>query len=185
MQALASRTAELGLPIGRPTLTKLESGTRQGISPAELLVLAAALEVAPVDLLIPVGHQAGFEILPRHVVDPWLALQWFDGELRVARESTAQGALTLLRAMGVTDETDVALVRRHDYFAQQWGRQFARLENFGDDPERVEFGRRMVREIQATYEEGLGIIRAEMTRREMLLPELPEGMDLGEQPEGG
>ena len=43
----------------------------------------------------------------------------------------------------------------------------------------------MVRQIQATNQEILRIVRAEMTRRGMLLPELPEGMDLGGQPEGG
>jgi len=68
---------------------------------------------------------------------------------------------------------------------RDWEASFPPLEAFGDDSEQAEQGRRMVRQIQATNQEILRIVRAEMTRRGMLLPELPEGMDLGGQPQAG
>ena len=43
-QQLADRTAELGAPIPRSVLANLESGRRETVSVAEILVLAAALE---------------------------------------------------------------------------------------------------------------------------------------------
>jgi transcriptional regulator with XRE-family HTH domain len=77
---LASRCAELGMPsISRTVITKLENGRREAVSTAELQVLAAALEMPPVLLLFPLGHQATSEVLPGRAADPWSAIQWFTG----------------------------------------------------------------------------------------------------------
>src|SRR5580693_5885692 len=53
-QQLAERCAGLGMPeITRPVLVKLEHGRREAVSTAELAVLAAALDTAPILLLYP------------------------------------------------------------------------------------------------------------------------------------
>src|ERR1035438_6536333 len=81
VQALADRCAELGLPLGRLTITKLERGNRQAVTPAEVMVLALALEVPPVELIFPVGQSEDVEILPGRKVPPLDGLRWFSGEL--------------------------------------------------------------------------------------------------------
>lgn len=50
-QWLADRTKDLKFPIGRATISELETGRRKTISVAELLVLAYALDTSPVMLL--------------------------------------------------------------------------------------------------------------------------------------
>ena len=55
---LAERTAELGYPITRVAISKIERNSREGkLDVAELLVLAEALGIAPVLLLAPGFHR--------------------------------------------------------------------------------------------------------------------------------
>lgn len=79
-QALADRTAQLGHPLDRSVIAKLEKGHRQSISVPELLVLAEALEVPPLLLLLPLGHAETVEILPGTEVPVAAALRWLTGE---------------------------------------------------------------------------------------------------------
>lgn len=78
---LSDRCAQLGMPIQRSVLANLESGRRATISVAEVMVLAAALEVAPMQLLFPVGYEERFEFLPNQHAVPFAAAQWFEGKL--------------------------------------------------------------------------------------------------------
>lgn len=80
-QQLADRCAELGLPIRRSVLANLESGRRETLSVAELLVLAKALEVAPILLLFPLGYQETIEVVPGEEVPVPDAAMWFTGEM--------------------------------------------------------------------------------------------------------
>jgi transcriptional regulator with XRE-family HTH domain len=84
-QQLADRCADLGMDISRTTIADLENGRRVAISLAELLVLAAALDVAPVLLAFPLGRQETVEALPGREVPTWEAAMWFcgDGDLRL------------------------------------------------------------------------------------------------------
>ena len=81
-QWLADRTAELGHAISRTTISELESddGRRKHVTTAELCVLAAALNTAPIALLYPGPYGQQVEVLPG--VD-WpqqiQAVQWFSG----------------------------------------------------------------------------------------------------------
>jgi len=79
-QQLADRTAELGMPIPRPDLANLESGRRDSVSAAEVLILAAALDVAPIDLIAPVGYDEHIEMLPGRMMDPLEAARWVGGQ---------------------------------------------------------------------------------------------------------
>lgn len=80
-QRLADRCSGLGLDIGRSTIADLENGRRESVSVAELLVLAAALSVPPVELAIPLGRQDSTEILPGVEVPTWDAGRWFRGDI--------------------------------------------------------------------------------------------------------
>lgn len=79
-EQLSARCAELGADIPRNTIADLENGRRASLSVAELLMLAAALEVPPVLLLFPVGREETTEILPDYPAPTFRALQWFAGE---------------------------------------------------------------------------------------------------------
>lgn len=86
-QALADRCADLGLPIGRVAIAKLENGMREKVSLAEILILAAALEVAPMQLVFPFGIKEGAEILPGFYATNDAAAYWFLGYLRLNRRN--------------------------------------------------------------------------------------------------
>jgi transcriptional regulator with XRE-family HTH domain len=73
------------MDVSRATIADLENGRRAAISVAELLALAAALDVAPVLLVFPLGRQETVEALPGRDVPTWEAAMWFcgDGDLRL------------------------------------------------------------------------------------------------------
>jgi transcriptional regulator with XRE-family HTH domain len=107
-QALADRCAELGLPIGRVAITKLENGIREKVSVAELLVLAAALEVPPVLLIFPVGREKAVEVLPARPLDPWHATLWLSGDARLSEDPAGPDVVT------ASNISAVPLHREHD-----------------------------------------------------------------------
>lgn len=78
---LANRTRELGYPISRVAISKIENGTRAGkLDVAEIIVLARALNVAPVQLIYPNLPDGPVEVLPGTVVRAREALLWASGE---------------------------------------------------------------------------------------------------------
>lgn len=74
---LAEKTKELGAPVHRVSLPKLERGERD-ITVTELVGLAAALGVPPIALLFP-DVLADVEVLPEKVMDGLAAFGWFIG----------------------------------------------------------------------------------------------------------
>jgi transcriptional regulator with XRE-family HTH domain len=79
-QQLSERCAEVGMPIQRSVLANMESGRRTTVTIAEILVLAAALEIPPVSLIYPVGYEVTFEGLPGAVRDTYEWAFWMTGE---------------------------------------------------------------------------------------------------------
>lgn len=107
-QQLAQRCAEIGLPIHRTTITKIENG-RPRVDVGELVVLAEALRTAPLVLLYPgpypdlhddsreyrIAMAPGGQFVP-----PQVAAEWFAGRMRgVFWESYVRHAEPLLAAM--------------------------------------------------------------------------------------
>lgn len=80
VQVIADRCAELGLPLDRAVIAKLEKGLRQTVTIGELMVFAEALGVPPVLLLFPLGEEESVEVLPGRLTDTWSALKWFSGQ---------------------------------------------------------------------------------------------------------
>ena len=77
---LAERTQELGYPITRVSITKIETNNRRGkLDIAELLVLAAALNVPPVLLVFPNYPEGEVELLPAHLARSDEAVRWMSG----------------------------------------------------------------------------------------------------------
>jgi transcriptional regulator with XRE-family HTH domain len=108
-QQLADRTAEFGMPIPRNVLANLESGRRDMITVSEVLVLAAALCVSPLELVAPVGYDAEIELLPGRKMDPLQASRWVDGQLVL----DATGPTTDFRLPSQAEGSGIALVERH------------------------------------------------------------------------
>ena len=78
---VARRTAELGYPISRGAIAKIESNVRSGkIDLAEVLVLAAALDIPPVLLLFPqLASDGGSPALPNYLTSDDEAVRWMSG----------------------------------------------------------------------------------------------------------
>lgn len=108
-QQLADRTAELGSPVPRNVIANLESGRRDVITVAEVLVLAAALDVAPTELICPVGFDEQIELLPGRMMDPLQASRWVDGELAL----DVTGPEAAFRAPGAGDQSGTRLAEEH------------------------------------------------------------------------
>jgi hypothetical protein len=190
VQRLADRTAELGMLIPRSVLANLESGRRETVSVAEVLVLAAALNVAPIDLICPVGFDKQTEMLPDRTMEPLSAMRWFTGEWKLDIDDA--GAWTM-RTPGSGERSSAYLLRYHDELISQLYSQEARaretLRAAADfvGEEEDERTRGVVRDAMMAVEEWRAFIReplrrtrAEMRERGMQLPDLPADIDLGE-----
>jgi hypothetical protein len=125
VQALSERCAELGLPLGRVVLSKLELGLRQTLNVGELLVLAHALDVSPAVLIFPLGHKDEVEVLPGQTLSPWDAVKWLSGAARL--EKSRDG----LQAALPSHRSPVVLFREHEQYSARlaghsredtWGR---------------------------------------------------------------
>jgi transcriptional regulator with XRE-family HTH domain len=188
VQALADRCAELGVPLGRVTLTKLEGGKRQAITPAELTVLAAALGAAPIELLYPIGYGDDVEILPGRFLDPLAAVQWFCGELNL--ELTSVGALTQ-PASTASEQSGVYLLQMHRDFVDKFqdaeaaaAAAFARAAGSGADErdrERAAYHHAATEEMRGLAQMALRPVRSEMRRRGMMLPVLTPSLKLDDE----
>jgi transcriptional regulator with XRE-family HTH domain len=81
-QRLSEACEEAGVIIPRSVLANLESGRRPTISLAELLAIAAVLEVNPIDLVVPAHARDGepFNITPNITTTVAKARAWIAGQ---------------------------------------------------------------------------------------------------------
>ena len=78
---LWERTVELGYPVTRIAISKIENNARVGkLDVAEVLILARALEIPPALLLFPDYPDGEVEFLPGIDNNSERALRWFTGE---------------------------------------------------------------------------------------------------------
>jgi transcriptional regulator with XRE-family HTH domain len=78
---LAAILQDLGVDWTRLTVNRLEIGRRENITVTELLALCIALQVAPVDLLVP-GHwtNQSYQVTPRASAVAENVREWIRGE---------------------------------------------------------------------------------------------------------
>jgi len=96
------------MPIQRSVLSNLESNRRTTITIAEILVLAAALQVPPGVLIFPAGYFNYAEVTPGRSVPAQAAVGWLAGTIRFGNEDPA-----------FYHSHPFFKVRRHDEYAQQ------------------------------------------------------------------
>jgi transcriptional regulator with XRE-family HTH domain len=106
-QQLADETAKLGFLVPRSVIANLESGRRNSITVPEILVIARALQVAPLLLLFPVGQQEIFEVTPGINVTAWDAAKWFAGDADDPAQSVDPASRRVYRS-------PISLFRDHD-----------------------------------------------------------------------
>ncbi|MFJ2186409.1 helix-turn-helix domain-containing protein [Kitasatospora sp. NPDC087861] len=93
-QDVADETGDLGYEVPRNVIANWESGRRKTITIPELIVVAEALDIAPVELLFSPALGGWVDYLPEMPSDRWSALTHFTGE---ARHSLGMYRLRLYR----------------------------------------------------------------------------------------
>lgn len=152
-QWLADRTRELGSPVTRAVISDLEIGRRRYVTTAEVVVLARALDTAPIALLYPYpyyGDEATIQVLPTpdgeqpREVPKIDAVQWFSGVLNISP----------LTNLGLT------MVDQSNYFAQLQGLERAR--KVFDLSVRSEKLRVQLRDLRARRRDGAAVSDSEI-----------------------
>lgn len=78
-QELGERLTErTGVDWNRFTVSSLENGKRQNVTVVELLALARVLDVAPINLLVPLEN-VDFQVTPNEAVSTTSARDWIRG----------------------------------------------------------------------------------------------------------
>lgn len=87
-QGLADVTERLGYAVTRNTIASLENGRKELLSIQELVVIARALEIAPIALMYPVETNDTVRVPadPPVEVPAFRAARWFSGEYFTAPE---------------------------------------------------------------------------------------------------
>jgi transcriptional regulator with XRE-family HTH domain len=166
-QGLSDRCATLGMEIPRPVLANLENGRRPIVSVAELLILAAALDVPPVVLVAPLGHAPNVGILPGRQIDTWDAALWISGEVRLSEDA----ADTEAEWLDLADERSIVpLYHQHDRLLEE-------LESIGEGRIVLTDTANNVINVRARVVASLQAHRALMTERGLLLPPLAAGLE--------
>lgn len=156
-QQLADKCAEVGMPLQRTVISNIENGRRGNVSVAEVLVLAAALEVPPAALIFPAGYAEAVEYLPGRAAAPLEAADWWHGE-------------------GAAEDSALALARRHRELVRRirglyrgmWEQRIAGGSGGVGGPEE-EAAREWVRELRGQLKE----LREEMAERGLVVPPVP------------
>lgn len=163
-QQLADECGRLGHPrLQRAVINNLENGRKRDVSVADVLVLAAALEVAPAALIFPAGYVAEMEYLPGQTAAPLAAVDWFAGE-----QAPEGSALALMRRHRELE------LRIRGVYRRIWEQGIAQ-QRYGlelEDAE-AEAGREMARELVDQLHE----LRTVMEGEGLELPPLPAGLD--------
>lgn len=163
-EQFSARCRGLGLDLSPAALTNIETGRRDStgrrrreVSVDELVVLAAALNVPPLQLMYPLGAVPKVEMLPGVTTETWTAYRWAYGEqTRITDSETDQREWWRGRA----DQLDA--YQRHTDAA---GRYLHHLH--GDDltgDSSVQAGRSLRDLVQ---------VREDMARRGWSLPVVP------------
>jgi len=160
---VSSRMTALRVPLSLNTLSKVELGTRD-LSLDELVALAAALGVAPVLLIFPLGHQRSVELFPGDRLDTWAATRWFTGEA----SPPAIELITWSDLDETVDDWATSQFRDQDRLLEEW-RWIRRTLAAGDDIDSMHAAARGV-------EARLSRHRTAMRRQGIDPGPLPEGL---------
>jgi transcriptional regulator with XRE-family HTH domain len=188
-QALSDACGALGWPIKRSVLSNLESGYRETVTVPELVVLARALEVPPVQLVYPLGTTAEVEVLPGETVKTEDAMLWFTGwrdlfkdeaETRIGHgNQSPESGLHEWYETGYDDAgAPVHLYAEHRQLLDEYSEAtMEAARRLGSDAPAAKL-RSEVAAIRKRSEDAIRAKRAEMRRRGItVLPDLPSELE--------
>jgi len=179
-QRLSDLTAELGERIPRTVIINLENQRRDYVSLAEILVLAAGLNIPPYLLIAPVGIEDSVEILPEVDSSPWRTRGWLMGAVPVQYKGFA-----VVEWNDATVATK--LFDKHRLLVRSYEQATLRLQELDGDrmdlypdaqwPDEELQQRRRIRALMlrqlASYLEQIRAQRHEIEQRGLKLPALP------------
>jgi transcriptional regulator with XRE-family HTH domain len=181
-QRMDERTAELGMRIPRSVLANLESGRRNTVSAAEILVLAAALDVPPALLMFPLGRRELVDALPDLPLPPWQAFTWFTGE-RELGVITGAGARVAAITGPADNSGEIGMFRAHELYERSWRRAWWSLQNAtkaaheaasGEQAQAQQAVAKSMTEQANAAEDDLRMIRRRMKEQGLIPPPLPD-----------
>jgi transcriptional regulator with XRE-family HTH domain len=183
-QRLSELTEQLGEKIPRTVIINLENQRRDYVSLAEILILAAGLNIPPYLLIAPVGLDDAVEILPEVQSSPWRTRGWLMGALPVKYEGFA-----VVEWNDATVATK--LYDKHRLLVRSYEQATTRLQDLDDDrtdtdqQQRQRIRALMLRQL-ASYLDQIRAHRHEIAQRGFKLPALdPEiEADLAGNPDG-
>lgn len=123
---LQNETEKLGFRVSRSGISELETGKRSSISVAEWLILARALEVAPVVLLMPDYPDGEIQYLPGHHAMGYEVAEWITGQraTNLAPDSNNSAPLEtptqLAALLAKRHELEINQPGIMDYFPRLW-----------------------------------------------------------------
>lgn len=190
---------DYGLPFKRSVLANLENGRRPSLSVAELLLIAQALDVPPMQLLFSVGRQREVSVGPGKTVPIWLAMDWFRGGIHLPDGRGGEGSLTTSEeAAKAWSEGSAALdfYATHNDAVARRGLLYARFQDASLAAQSIQTGQKPYASealTRSTFEladtearaaaarvdqqdEHIRVIRSEIRKLGLLLPDLPEDL---------
>ncbi|MFD5050842.1 helix-turn-helix domain-containing protein [Streptomyces tendae] len=171
-QQLSERCSSLGMPIQRSVLANLESGRRTTVTIAEVLVLAAALEIPPTSLIVPVGYEEEFEALPGVRGESYDWALWVAGEEILAPANARGGdVIEARRRLAGNPLNRLRRIRREcDRYVEVFRLYSERLQG---SLERIRANNRDL----ALYNQAMGEAESIVQKREELLNSISDEQD--------
>lgn len=167
---LSKRLKDIGRPIPVLGLRRIEMGQRR-VDVDDLMALALALDVPPVLLLLPLGHELHSEVAPGRREETWDAVRWVTGRDR--------DQMTDWRHSGVATQ----LWEAHDAALVEW----VKAIQFAVDAQKMGVPASMALERmeanQKDAEKSLALIRANMRTQGLTPPFLPNELSHLEPPQ--
>lgn len=169
-QRLSDVCSEIGYPIPRAVIAKLESGHRKFITLPELHVIAYALRVPPLLLVVPVGYADWVAVAPRDEVPAEDALNWLRASFPPDDHTADPAAPQAPFSVDPEVLTPLRLLDVHQGAAATWlyyWDQFLRVDDPGTVPR--DWAQAAMKEARGR----LSATRSEMRERGYVLPDLP------------
>lgn len=179
---LAEACGRLGLPISRSKIANLENGRarQEGVSVAEAMVIARALDIPPALLVFPLTADPA-EPLPDVQVPAFDAIEWFGGG---SANPMASGMHEKPNPVLGDDEeaarrwrvasVPLALHREQARLVETW--RITPVGAAGDSEEEVKATMRRYQDIRRSTVEQLRLVREIAQGVDIALPDLPDDL---------
>ena len=113
---LSDRTEQFGKRISRAVISDLETGRKKSLELADVIILAAALDVPPIQMIYPGLPDGDVEVWPGVDVRSFDAVQWFSGERGLGRNGLPNWFADSVVAFSPVGESRRISTAREEWF---------------------------------------------------------------------